>query len=103
MIGTTASSSAEIVVGIPWNFGQFGSNTSFTMTRTNFVARDALQKVLEIATIQFGGSPSFDIANETVFLKKDPSIFLVTLTLQQQQLSLAANFPDKALRKTLTL
>ena len=63
---------------LPWNFGQFGSNTSFTMTRTNFVAaQDALQKILEIAAIQIGGSPSdFEIANEKVFLKQDPSNFL---------------------------
>ena len=50
---------------LPWNFGQFGSNTSFTMTRTNFVAaQDALQKILEIAAIQIGCSPSdFENAN----------------------------------------
>ena len=39
------------------------------MTRTNFVAaQDALQKILEIAAIQIGGSPSdFEIANEKFF------------------------------------
>ena len=26
--------------GLPWNIGQFGSNTSFTMARTNYVAAD---------------------------------------------------------------
>ena len=63
---------------LPWNLGQFGSNTSFTMTRTNFVAaQDALQKLLEIAAIKFGGSPTdFDIADERIFLKSDPSISL---------------------------
>ena len=63
---------------LPWNLGQFGSNTSFTMTRTNFVAaQDALQKLLEIAAIKLGGSPSdFDIADERIFLKSDPSISL---------------------------
>ena len=63
---------------LPWNLGQFGSNTSFTMTRTNFVAaQDALQKLLEIAAIKFDGSPSdFDIADERIFLKSDPSISL---------------------------
>src|SRR5690606_27650277 len=31
---------------LPWNNGQFGSNTSFTMTRTNYVAAmDALAKL----------------------------------------------------------
>ena len=31
--------------GLPWNIGQFGSNTSFTMARTNFVAAtDAVER-----------------------------------------------------------
>jgi len=63
---------------LPWNLGQFGSNTSFTMTRTNYVAAiDALEKLLEIAAIDLGGSPSdYDIADERVYLKSDPSIFI---------------------------
>ena len=32
--------------GLPWTLGQFGSNTSFTMTRTNFAAaNDAVRKL----------------------------------------------------------
>jgi CO/xanthine dehydrogenase Mo-binding subunit len=63
---------------LPWNLGQFGSNTSFTMTRTNYVAAiDALEKLLEIAAIDLGGSPDdYDIADERVFLKSDPSTFI---------------------------
>jgi len=63
---------------LPWNLGQFGSNTSFTMTRTNYVAAiDALEKLLEIAAIEMGGSPEdYDIGNERVFLKSDPSQFI---------------------------
>ena len=35
---------------LPWNIGQFGSNTSFTMSRTNYVAAmDAVAKLKEIA------------------------------------------------------
>ena len=61
--------------GLPWNNGQFGSNTSFTMTRTNYVAAmDALQKLKEIAALEMGGSPSdYDTGNETVFRRSDPS------------------------------
>ena len=43
---------------LPWNIGQFGSNTNFTMARTNYVAAmDALTKLKEIAAKRFGGSP----------------------------------------------
>ena len=61
--------------GLPWNLGQFGSNTSFTMTRTNYVAAmDAVQKLKEIAAMDLGGSPSdYDIGNETVFARANPS------------------------------
>ena len=60
---------------LPWNLGQFGSNTSFTMTRTNYVAAvDALEKMLEIAALELGGSPEdFDIGGERIFRKMDPS------------------------------
>ncbi len=60
---------------LPWNLGQFGSNTSFTMTRTNYVAAmDALQKLKEIAARDLGGRPGdYDVGNETVFARADPS------------------------------
>jgi CO/xanthine dehydrogenase Mo-binding subunit len=42
---------------LPWNIGQFGSNTSFTMARTNYVAAlDALAKLKEIAALELGGA-----------------------------------------------
>ena len=44
--------------GLPWNIGQFGSNTSFTMARTNFAAAtDAVAKLKQIAAMDLGGSP----------------------------------------------
>ncbi len=43
---------------LPWNIGQFGSNTSYTMTRTNYVAaQDAVAKLKEIAAQDLGGKP----------------------------------------------
>ncbi len=59
---------------LPWNIGQFGSNTSFTMARTNYVAAmDAVTKLKEIAANDFGGEPDdYDIGDERVFLKSDP-------------------------------
>ncbi|MDX2144397.1 MAG: xanthine dehydrogenase family protein molybdopterin-binding subunit [Rhodospirillaceae bacterium] len=58
---------------LPWNNGQFGSNTSFTMSRTNYVAAmDAKQKLLEIAAVSLGGkAEDYDLANEKVVSKAD--------------------------------
>ena len=58
---------------LPWNLGQFGSNTSFTMTRTNYVAAmDAVAKLKEIAAMDLGGAPDdYDIGGERVFAKSD--------------------------------
>ena len=60
---------------LPWNHAQWGSNTSFTMTRTNYVAAmDAKNKLLEIAAMDLGGSPGdYDLADERVVHKADKS------------------------------
>jgi CO/xanthine dehydrogenase Mo-binding subunit len=60
---------------LPWNLGQFGSNTSFTMTRTNYVAAmDAVAKLKEIAAMDLGGTAEdYDIGGERVFAKSDPT------------------------------
>jgi CO/xanthine dehydrogenase Mo-binding subunit len=60
---------------LPWNFGQFGSNTSFTMSRTNYVAAmDAVAKLKEIAAMALGGAADdYDIGDQKVFLKTDPA------------------------------
>ena len=59
---------------LPWNFGQFGSNTSFTMSRSNHAAAmDARRKLLEIAADMLGGEPDdYDLGDELVFAKADP-------------------------------
>ena len=58
---------------LPWNLGQFGSNTSFTMTRTTYVAAmDAKRKLLEIAARDLGGEPEdYDLNDERVVAKGD--------------------------------
>jgi CO/xanthine dehydrogenase Mo-binding subunit len=60
---------------LPWNNGQFGSNTSFTMTRTNYAAAvDALTKIREIAALRLGGrADDYEVANESVFNVRNPS------------------------------
>ena len=59
---------------LPWNLGQFGSNTNFTMARTNYVAAmDALAKLREIAARQFGGAPDhYDVDGRRVFRRGSP-------------------------------
>ena len=60
---------------LPWNIGQFGSNTSYTMTRTNYVAaQDAVAKLKEIAAKDLGGkADDYDIDGTRVFAKANPS------------------------------
>ncbi|MEK9685147.1 MAG: xanthine dehydrogenase family protein molybdopterin-binding subunit [Rhodospirillaceae bacterium] len=57
---------------MPFNIGQFGSNTSFTMTRTNYAAgMDAKNKLLEIGAIMMGGkADDYELKNEKVVAKK---------------------------------
>jgi len=56
---------------MPWNLGQFGSNTSFTMTRTNFAAGTACKNLLlELAAQVMGGNPAdYDLKDEKVVAK----------------------------------
>jgi CO/xanthine dehydrogenase Mo-binding subunit len=71
---------------LPWNNGQFGSNTSFTMTRTNYAAAmDALKKLKELAAIELGGeADDYDVANETVFRRSNPSRYMTYAQAAQQ-------------------
>lgn len=81
-------------LGLPWNLGQFGSNTSFTMSRTNYVAAvDAVQKLKEIAAMDLGGSPAdYDIANETVFRRAQPSRRLTYSQAARRAIELGGKF-----------
>jgi CO/xanthine dehydrogenase Mo-binding subunit len=80
--------------GLPWNIGQFGSNTSFTMARTNYVAAmDALAKLKEIAAMDLGGSPAdYDVSGERVFLKSDPTKGLTYAQAAQRAIELGGKF-----------
>ena len=79
---------------LPWNLGQFGSNTSFTMTRTNYVAAmDAVNKLKEIAAMDLGGNAEdYDIADERVFLKSDPEKHLTYAAAAQRAIELGGKF-----------
>jgi xanthine dehydrogenase molybdenum-binding subunit len=79
---------------LPWNLGQFGSNTSFTMTRTNYVAAmDAVAKLKEIAAMDLGGAPEdYDIGGERVFSKGDSSKGLTYAQAAQRAIELGGKF-----------
>ncbi len=80
--------------GLPWNIGQFGSNTSFTMARTNYVAAmDAVAKLKEIAAMDLGGAPvDYDIGGEKVFSKKDPGKSLTYAQAAMRAIELGGKF-----------
>ena len=89
----------EIVHGdssrnLPWTLGQFGSNTSFTESKANYAsAMDAVQKLKEIAARDLGGSPGdYDIANEAVFARADPSRRLTYAAAAQRAIQLGGRF-----------
>jgi xanthine dehydrogenase molybdenum-binding subunit len=79
---------------LPWNLGQFGSNTSFTMTRTNYVAAmDAVAKLKEIAAMDLGGAPDdYDIGGERVFAKADQTKGLTYAQAAQRAIDLGGKF-----------
>ncbi len=79
---------------LPWNNGQFGSNTSFTMGRTNFVAAtDALEKLKAIAAQRFGGAPvDYDVDGQRVFRKGQPGKGMTFGEAAQRAIQLGGRF-----------
>jgi CO/xanthine dehydrogenase Mo-binding subunit len=84
---------------LPWSPTQTGSNTSFTMTRTNYVAAmDALNKLKEIAARDLGGVPDdYDIADEAVFLKSDESVRMTYAEAAQRAIEIGGVFSAEEL------
>jgi CO/xanthine dehydrogenase Mo-binding subunit len=80
--------------GLPWNIGQFGSNTSFTMSRSSYAAAmDAVGKLKEIAAMDLGGkADDYDIADEKVFRKGDPSKSLTYAQAAKRAIELGGKF-----------
>ena len=77
---------------LPWNFGQFGSNTSNTMSRTNYVAAvDAVAKLKEIAAMDLAPD-AYDIGGEKVFLKSNPEKFLTYAQAARRAIDLGGKF-----------
>ena len=79
---------------LPWNFGQFGSNTSFTMARCyHAAAMDARQKLLDIAAAELGGEASdYDIADEEVFATADTTKKITFATAAQKAIEMGGKY-----------
>ena len=79
---------------LPWNIGQFGSNTSYTMTRTNYVAAmDAIAKLKEIAATDLGGSADdYEIGDGKVFASADPTSHLTYAQAAQRAIELGGKY-----------
>lgn len=88
---------------IPWNLGQFGSNTSFTMSRTNYVAAmDAKAKLLEIGAMVMGGSADdYELSNERVVAKADASKSISFGEAAAKALELGGRFDGSELPENL--
>lgn len=73
---------------------QTGSNTSWTMSRANYVAAvDAVNKLKQIAAMDLGGSPEdYDIAEHRVFATDDPGRFLTYAQAAQRAIELGGRF-----------
>jgi len=82
---------------LPWNSPQVGSNTSFTQSRTNYVAAmDAKAKLMQIGAQALGGkADDYDIGDEKVFLKSDPSKSLTYAQAAQKAIDLGGAFSGK--------
>jgi len=84
---------------LPWNFGQFGSNTSFTMSRTNYAAAmDAKRKLQEIAAKDLGGAPEdYEVGGGAVFRRSDPARRLGFGAAAQRAIELGSRYSGKAI------
>lgn len=94
----------EVVYGnsgkhLPWNLGQFGSNSSYTMTRTNWVAgMDAKEKLQEIAARELGGKPAdYDVADGRVFRTADKRKAMTLGQAAQKAIALGGKYSGKTL------
>jgi len=84
---------------LPWNLGQFGSNTSFTMTRSNHAAAEDLKnKLCEVAAATLGGAAEdYDIGNETVFARGDAAKSMTYAEAAQAAIELGGKYSAEVL------
>lgn len=88
---------------LPWNLGQFGSNTSYTMSRTNYAgAMDAKMKLLEIAAMDLGGAAEdYDVGDDKVFSKADPSQHLTFAQAATRAIELGGKYSGEEMNEDM--
>lgn len=88
---------------LPWNLAQFGSNTSYTMTRTNYVAAmDAIAKLKEIAATDLGGEAAdYEIGDGKVFATADASRAMTYAQAAQRAIELGGKFSGQEIPEDL--
>lgn len=84
---------------LPWNSVQAGSNTTFTETRTNYVAAmDVRRKLLEIAATDLGGAPDdYVLGEECVMAQTDPAKRLTYAQAARRAVQLGGAFSGQDL------
>lgn len=89
--------------GLPWNSPQGGSNTTFSETRSNYVAAmDAVTKLKEIAAMDLGGeADDYDISDEKVFARADPSKAMTYAAAAQRAVELGGKYSGKEIPDNL--
>lgn len=84
---------------LPWNFGQFGSNTSFTMSRSNHAAAmDLKQKLLEIAAATHGGAAEdYELGDEVVRAKADAAVQMTYAEAAEKAIEMGGRYSGQEL------
>ncbi|HET7879964.1 MAG TPA: molybdopterin cofactor-binding domain-containing protein, partial [Acetobacteraceae bacterium] len=84
-------------LGLPWNSPQAGSLTASTESRTSYVAAmDLKEKLLDIAAQMLGGAPGdFDLGDERVVSKADPSKSITYAQAAQKAIELGGKYSGK--------
>jgi len=79
---------------LPSASSQNGSNTSYTMTRANYVAAmDALIKLKQIAAMDLGGSPEdYEIGEHKVYASANPKHYLTYAQAAQRAIDLGGTY-----------
>lgn len=79
---------------LPWNSSQAGSNTTFTQTRTNYVAAvDAVAKMKSVAAESLGGSADdYEIDGERVFLRANSGRNMTYAAIAQRAIELGGAY-----------
>src|SRR5262249_8871351 len=82
---------------LPGMIGQFGSNSSYTASRGNYVAAmDAKEKLLEIAAQALGGAPGdYDLKDERVVHKTDAAKSMSFADTAKKAIEVGGKFSGK--------